>query len=93
MTQTADRKRIEPFAIKRSSKKAVEAIINHLKSKGINEEYLISICHGGVVEKAAGILEQFKEHFRNASFELMQLSPSLMTHGGPGCVTIQVVKK
>ena len=93
MTQTEDRKRIEPFAIKRSSKKAVEAIINHLKTKGINEEYLISICHAGVVEKAASILAQFKEHFQNASFEMMQLSPSLMTHGGPGCVTIQVVKK
>ena len=93
MTQTEDKKRIEPFAIKRSCKKAVEAIINHLKSLGINEDYIISIGHAGVAEKAASILTQIKEQFQNTGFELLQLSPSLITHGGPGCVTIQVVKK
>ena len=93
MTQTEDKKRIEPFAIKRSCKKAVEAIINHLKSKGVNEEYIISIGYAGVVEKAASILAQIKEQFQNNTFELLQLSPSLITHGGPGCVTIQVIRK
>ena len=93
MTQTADRKRIEPFAIKRSFKKALDAIINHLKEKGIDESYIISIGHAGVVEKAEGIIMQMKEAFEHATVELLQLSPSLITHGGPGCVTIQVIKK
>lgn len=93
MTQTVDKKRIETFAIKRSWRKAVEAISNHLKEIGINEEYIISICHAGVLEKATATLQQMKEYFQNVQFELFQLSPSLITHGGPGCVTIQVIKK
>lgn len=93
MTQTEDKKRIELFVIKRSCRKAVEAVFNHLKSLGINEDYIISIGHAGVAEKAVSILAQIKEQFQNTRFELLQLSPSLITHGGPGCVTIQVIKK
>lgn len=93
MTQTVDKKRIETFAIKRSCRKAVEAISKHLKEIGVNEDYIISICHGGVLEKASSTLLQMKEYFHNVQFELFQLSPSLITHGGPGCVTIQVIKK
>lgn len=93
MTQTEDKKRIEPFAIKRSFKKALDAIINHLKEKGIDESYIISIGHAGVIEKAENILNQMKEAFEYATVEILQLSPSLITHGGPGCVTIQVIKK
>ena len=93
MTQTEDKKRIELFAVKRSCRKAVEAVINHLKSRGINEDYIISIGHGGVAEKATAIMTQMKEQLHMATFELLQLSPSLITHGGPGCVTIQVVRK
>ena len=93
MTQTEDKKRIELFAIKRSCRRAVDAIIDHLKAKGIGEDYIISIGHAGVAEKAASVLAQIKEQFQCTTFELLQLSPSLITHGGPGCVTIQVIKK
>lgn len=93
MTQTEDKKRITTFAIKRSWKKAVEAIIDYFKMLEINENYIISVGHAGVAEKAASVLEQIKEQFKTTSFELFQLSPSLITHGGPGCVTIQVIKK
>ena len=93
MTQTADRKRIEPFVIKRSVKSATEAIINHLKKLKVDENYIISISHGGAAEKAAQVLQQFKTHFENASFELFPLSPALITHGGPGCIVIQAIMK
>lgn len=93
MTQTADKKRIEPFAIKRSVRKAVEGICNYLKELGISEAHIITIGHGGAAEKAASVLTQMKEYFQNTTFELRQLSPSLITHGGPGCVTIQVIQK
>ena len=60
MTQTADKKRIEPFVIKRSVKSAVEAIINQLKTLQIDEKYMITISHAGAAEKAAQVLQQFK---------------------------------
>lgn len=93
MTQTEDKTRIAPFAIKRSWKKAEEAIIKHLKTMGVDKQWLISIGHAGSLEKAGEIAEQMKVEFSDAEIELLQLTPSLITHGGPGCVTIQAVRK
>lgn len=93
MTQTEDKTRIQPFTIKRSRKKALEAILDHLKSIGVNEEYIISIGHGGAYELGKEIFEYVQTKFTNTMVELFQLSPSLVTHGGPGCITIQAVRK
>ncbi len=93
MTQTADKKRIEPFVIKRSVKSALEAIINHLKTLQIDEKYMITISHAGAAEKATQVMQQFKNHFGNTAFELFSLSPALITHGGPGCIVIQAILK
>lgn len=93
MTQTEDMKRITPFAIKRSRKKAVAAIMEHLKKIGVNDEYLISISHGGAYGHAKEVFDLMKDQFRNATIELFQLSPALITHGGPGCIVIQAIRK
>ena len=93
LTQTADKRRIEPFCIKRSKRKAVDAIIGHFRSLGVDENYIISIGHAGACEKAREVLSQIKEQFTNTKMELLQLSPALITHGGPGCITIQAIHK
>ena len=93
MTQTEDMRRITPFAIKRSWKKAVEAIISHFQTLGVDDNFIITVGHAGAYEKAQEILSQIKEQFQTATLELFQLSPALITHGGPGCVTIQVIHK
>lgn len=93
LTQTEDMKRIAPFAIKRSRKKAVEAILERLKSLGVDDNYVISICHTGVCESAKEVLQQVKKQFANTATELFTLSPSLVTHGGPGCIVIQAIRK
>lgn len=93
LTQTTDKRRIEPFAIKRSRKKAVEVIINHFKSIGVDKNYLISISHAGTYEYAKEILEVMKKEFINTTVELLHLSPTLITHGGPGSIVIQAVLK
>ena len=93
MTQTEDMRRITPFAIKRSWKKAVEAIISHFQDLGVDDNFIITVGHAGAYEKAQEILSQIKEQFQTATLELFQLSPALITHGGPGCVTIQVIHK
>ena len=93
MTQTEDKTRIEPFAIKRTKKKAVEAIVEHLEKLGAGKEHLISIGHAGVKEQAQAVMDQMKERIHHAEFEIFQLPPTLITHGGPGCITIQMVEK
>ena len=65
----------------------------HLEKKGVNEEYMMHICHAGDVKAAEAVMAQAKEKFPKVEMEMMFLSPSMITHGGPGCVTIQVIKK
>lgn len=93
LTQTEDMRRIAPFAIKRSRKKAVEAIVERIRSMGVDENYIISICHAGVYENAKEVLQQLKRQFANTTMELFSLSPTLVTHGGPGCIVIQAIRK
>ena len=93
MTQTEDMRRIRPFVITRSKKKAVEAIIGHLKEMGVDKDYIISVAHAGVLDQAKAVVEQLKAHFGETKMELYALSPALITHGGPGSITIQAVRK
>ena len=93
MTQTEDKTRIELFTIKRSRKKAVGSIIEHLKSMGVNENYLVTVGHGGAPDTAEAVREQIAEAVPEAEIEVLMLAPALITHGGPGCITVQAVRK
>lgn len=93
MTQTEDKKKITPFTIKRSKKKAVIAIIEHLKSIGVDKDYLISISHGGAKNEAEQVAELMKIHFPKTEVETFILAPSLVCHGGPGCLVVQTIRK
>ena len=93
LTQTKDKTRIAPVGIKRSWKAAVELVFQRLEAFDVGEGWLISVSHAGTPEKAQGILEQVMERFPQAEGEMLELSPGLMTHGGPGCIVIQAVRK
>ena len=92
MTQTEDMRRITLFSLKRSRRKALAAIIDHLKSLGVDKDWLITISHGGVAAEAKAVMEQFKEQFTDSAMELFQLIPSLICHGGPGCIVVQAIR-
>ncbi len=91
LTQTEDMKRIKPFAVKRSHKKAVDAVIEYFKEIRVNQDYIISIAHAGVRQVAEDAAKQIRNHFSDTTIEIFQLSPTLITHGGPGCITIQAI--
>ena len=91
LTQTEDMKKIKPFTVKRSYKKAVDAVIEYFKEMKVNQEYIISIGHAGVRQMAEDVVKQIRNHFSDTTIELFQLSPTLITHGGPGCITIQAI--
>ncbi|MBR3841143.1 MAG: DegV family protein, partial [Erysipelotrichales bacterium] len=90
--QTEDGKRLESFGIKRTHKKAVDAVCEKLKEIGVNENYLISVSHADVKEQATATVNQISEHFPNTQVELLDLSPAFITQGGPGCIAIQAIK-
>jgi len=93
LTQTEDKKRIRPVTVKRSWRSAVEAVLQQLRAKGVGEDHLISVCHAGVLQRAQEALAQVQAFFPNTQTEILELSPALMTHGGPGCIVIQSVLK
>lgn len=93
LTQTEDKTRIKPVAIKRTWKTAVDAIIQRLQSLGVDQEYLISVSHAGTYQKAVSVLKQIKGVFAASETEILMLSPALITHGGPGCIVVQAIRK
>lgn len=93
LTQTKDKTRITPVSIKRNWNSAVETVLQRLQEVGVGAEHLISVCHAGTPQKAAKILEQVKARFVSSETELLELSPALITHGGPGCIVIQAIRK
>ena len=93
LTQTEDRTRIRPVTVKRTWKTAVDAILQQLQTAGVGAEHLISICHAGALEQAKAVCRQVRQAFPNTETEILQLSPALITHGGPGCIVIQSVLK
>lgn len=93
LTQTKDMKKICPIGIKRSWRSAVDTVLQQLEKRKIGADHLISICHAGVPERAQQVLDQVKERFGTAETEILELSPALTTHGGPGCIVIQAIAK
>lgn len=93
LTQTKDMKRITLFTVKRSKKRAVEAILEHLKSLGVDGGYLITVSHGGAEEEARKVADLIKEQFASSQLEIFALPPSLVSHGGPGCIVVQAIRK
>ena len=93
LTQTSDKTRIKPITVKRTWKAAIEVIIHELKEQGVNEEYIISVCHAGTYDRACSISQQLGVVFLKSEIEILTLSPALITHGGPGCIVVQAIKK
>ena len=93
LTQSKDKTRISPVGIKRSWKSAVDMILQRLEALGVGADHIISVCHAGTPKKAEGILQQIKNQFTATETELLELSPALITHGGPGCIVIQAIRK
>ena len=93
LTQTKDRKRIVPIGIKRSWRSAVDVILQQMQAMNVGGDHLISICHAGVPQRAEQVLQQVRERFAYSDTEVLELSPALTTHGGPGCIVIQAICK
>lgn len=93
LTQTDDKKRITPVGVRRSWRTATETIIRRLENRGVDGDWLISVCHAAAADRAETVRAQIAEAFPQTEIEMLMLSPALMTHGGPGCIVVQAVKK
>lgn len=88
-----DSKRLVKFTIKRTFKKSVDKICDELINCGIDENHKIFISHACNEEWAVEAEKVIKSRIENADVEIYKLSPVFTTQGGPGCVSIQTIKK
>ena len=93
LTQTKDMKKIVPIGIKRSWNAAVDTILQQMQAKNVGPNHLITISHAGVPQRAEQVLQQVRAYFTSSDIEVLELSPALTTHGGPGCIVIQAIRK
>ncbi len=93
LTQSEDRRRISVMTVRRTWKSAIGSVLERMQEAGVNEKYLVSVSYADKKELAQQVLRQIREVFPNSDNELVQLAPSLITHGGPGCIVVQAVEK
>ncbi len=93
MTQTEDGTRLIKYTTGRSFKRAVEAICDYFKEKGVDEKYKIYISHACNELQAMHAKDIISNCIKNIDIEMNLLTPVFTTQGGPGCVAIQVIKK
>ena len=93
LTQSEDHRRISFMTVRRTWKTAVATIISSMKETGIDERFLITVAYADKRDLAVKVRRQIHESFPQVESELLQLPPSLITHGGPGCIVVQTVQK
>lgn len=93
MTQTADGRRLEKMAVKRTMKSAVHAIIEHMKERRVNVRHIIYVSHARALKDAEYVKEQIEKHFEDVEVRILELGAAFVTQGGPHCVAIQYIEK
>lgn len=90
---TKDGRSLDKYTIKKTEKGALKSVIKCFKEMGVNKTCLISVTHAGVPAKAAYYKEILQDSFPDTEIEIIELSPVFITHGGPGCIAIQMIGK
>jgi len=93
MTQTEDGKKLDKFAIKRTMKGAVKAVIEHLEKKGLDSRHIIYVSHADAISDAVKVADQLKEIFIESEIQILELGAAFVTQGGPKCVAIQYIER
>ncbi|HAO61232.1 MAG TPA: hypothetical protein DCQ90_04670 [Erysipelotrichaceae bacterium] len=93
MAQSADRRRIEKFAVARTLGGALNNIVDDLLKRGVDGRHKIYVAHALNMENVRLAIEHIKQRIQNADIEVLKLAPGMITHGGPGCLVIQYILK
>ena len=93
MTMSEDKKSLVKFTTKRTYKKAVQKIIEQMTEDGINSEHKLYIYHACNEDGAEEIKKIILSAIPDADIEVGLLGPVFTTQGGPGCISIQHIKK
>lgn len=94
MTLDNDCKKIVRYSTSRTIAKAFTQIIKQFEVYNVDDSYKIYISHAMArKEYLEELLNILKITFPNTEIETNVLSPVFVTHGGPGCIAVQIIKK
>ncbi|NTU89716.1 MAG: DegV family protein [Actinobacteria bacterium] len=93
LAQTEDGRRLAPHGIHRKFNAALKDIVGAFEKWGVGSDYLLTICHADNPTRAEQARAALASAFPSATIEVELLSPVFITQGGPGCISIQAIKK
>ena len=85
--------RLEKFGSGRTWTNAIDQIIDRMIENGVSYTHKIYISHAFNLEVAELAFKRIKERIQNNEVDILELSPVMITQGGPGCVAIQYILK
>lgn len=90
---TEGSERLEKFGSGRTWTNAIDQIIDRMIQNGVSSTHKIYISHAFNMEVAELAFKRIKERIQNIDVDVLELSPVMITQGGPGCVAIQYILK
>ncbi|MEI7667965.1 MAG: DegV family protein [Erysipelotrichaceae bacterium] len=93
VTHKPGMEKLERFGMGRTYGAAFDQIIDKMIENGVNLKHKIYISHAFNEEAAKLALTRIKAKIHDIEVELLNLSPVMITQGGPGCVAIQYILK
>lgn len=84
---------LDKFGVGRTMKRAVMSVFRQMKKDQVGENDILYIVHGAVPETASQIKEMALAEFPGIDVRIHLLSHAFITHGGPGCVALQHIRK
>ena len=93
MTQTEDGCRLAVASVRRGFNHTMKYVEKALQKHGVGAGWRVYITHAAAPELAQKAMEALKNAFPECVFEIYPLSPAFITHGGPGCFAMQVIKE
>ncbi len=85
--------RLEKFGSGRTWTNAIDQIIDRMIQNGVSMTHKIYISHAFNLEVADLAFKRIKERIQGIEIDILELSPVMITQGGPGCVAIQYILK
>ena len=93
MSLTKDGKKLDKFAVKRTMKAAVGAVIEYLKEAKLDKRHIVYVSHANALKDAKEVEGYLKETFPEVEVQILELGAVFVTQGGPQCVAIQYIEK
>ncbi|QIK69102.1 DegV family protein [Erysipelothrix sp. HDW6C] len=83
---------IEPFEKVRTMSKAIDTVINEMKSAGVDETYAITVVDVRAHDELDATVAKLKKEFPNTILHVGQLISTVSVHCGIGSIAFQYMK-